>query len=98
MELTLSVQYLFRSSFFSFFGGAFFSLHSNGKWCSLKGYRPGYHVLNLSLARVCMAKEYFLAFFKLTDTEIGVVIYMYLKHSTDYIDSMVKLLVFKCLC
>ena len=36
-----------------------------------------------------MAKESFLAFFKLTDTEIGVAIHMYLKHSTDYIDSMV---------
>ena len=40
-------------------------------------------------SRVCMAKVPFLAFFCWPDmnTEMGVVIYMYLKHSPDYIDS-----------
>ena len=38
--------------------------------------------------RVCMAKVPFLAFFGPNmNTEMGVVIYMYLKHSPDYIDS-----------
>ena len=37
--------------------------------------------------RVCMTKVLFLAFFGPDmNTEMGVVIYMYLKHSPDYID------------
>ena len=38
--------------------------------------------------RVCMAQVPFLAFFgPEMNTEMGVVLYMYLKHSLDYIDS-----------
>ena len=38
--------------------------------------------------RVCMAKVPFLAFFGPDmNIEMGVIIYMYLKHSPDYIDS-----------
>ena len=38
--------------------------------------------------RVCMAKVPFLTFFRPDmNIEMGVVIYMYLKHSPDYIDS-----------
>ena len=47
-----------------------------------------YHVLSLSLQGSVRPKYHFWHFFwPDMKTEMGVVIYMYLKHSPDYIDS-----------
>ena len=47
-----------------------------------------YHVLSFFTPRVCMAKLPFLAFLGPDmSTEMGMIIYMYSKHSPDYIDS-----------
>ena len=47
-----------------------------------------YHILSGVNPLVYLAKVQFLAFFGPDmNTEMGVVIYMYLKHSPDYIDS-----------
>ena len=44
--------------------------------------------LKSATPRICMVKEPFLAYFGPDiNTEMGVVIYMYLKHIPDYIDS-----------
>ena len=55
------------------------------------GIRPMlFHVLNLLLQGFVRLKNlflFFLVFFGLTCTEMGVVIFMYLKHSPDYIDT-----------
>ena len=63
----------------------FFALLTNGKRCSQEGSRPCY-----SLSQVVYAYHVLslLLFFEPNiKTEMGVVIFMYLKHSLNYIDS-----------
>ena len=68
----------------------FFSLHTNGKWCSKKGSHPCYfqsqfvYVLSLSLQGFVWPEYHFWLFFGAhMKTEMDVVIFMYLKHSPD---------------
>ena len=70
---------------------------SNGKKCSQEGFHPCYsqsqvvyalHVLSSSLQGFVWLNGPFLALvLALQETEMGVVIYMYFKHSPDYIES-----------
>ena len=95
IDLTPLVQVLFRSCFVLFFC-TFFALHTNGKRCN-RGSRScssqsqvvyAYHVLSLC-SKGLSSRSTFLTFFGPDmKTEMGVImIYMYLKHSPDYIDS-----------
>ena len=80
---------------FLFLGGHFFSVHTNGKWCSKEGSHPcysqsqfvcAYHVLSLSHKGFVWPNTFFFCGPDMK-TEMGVVIYMYLKHFPDHIDS-----------
>ena len=74
----------------------FFTLHTNGKWCNQEGFNPcysqsqvvyAYHVLSLLLQGFVWSKCHFLPFFgRDIKTEVGVVIYIYLKYFPDHID------------
>ena len=90
VDLTPLVQALFRSSLFFWH---FFSSHINGKKCNLEGFCPycsqisvvcAYDVLSPSLKGFVWSKY---LFWPNIITEMGVVIYRYLKNFPDYIDS-----------
>ena len=96
IDLTLLVQVLFRSSFF-FATFSFNALMAPKKRCRQEESRPcfsqsqvlcAYHVLSLSPHWFVWPNTIFLAFiWPDIKTEVGVVIYMNLKHSPDFIDS-----------
>ena len=75
----------------------FFALHTNGKRCSQEGFCPCYshsqivyacHIFKSVATSICLVKYHFwTSFGPDRKTEMGVVIYMHLKHSPDYIDS-----------
>ena len=76
-----------------FFFVALFHFTHQWKRCNKEGFRPchsqsqvvyAYHVISLLLQEFVWSKYHFWAYFG--KTEMGVVIYMYLKHSPDYID------------